>query len=211
MAEKFKELSSRGMATGNTAYSSMQFERHNSAPTQQPSSASLTTQQALYGGVDQFSALIVPPEFAVNGNEKGDTSTFISEGQRQVYQAAKPAARGGAGSNIQPTYGTFTEGEPPHRHQQAALGKSLPVPSSSSDALVPGKDQLHRSLKVSYVPIKVDSARVPHKALSSFAHVSLPFPPDIVTCIVDQSHSICFLPDLAVSEQAVTHDAPAGL
>ena len=189
MAEKFKELSSRGMATGNTAYGSMQFERHNSAPTQ-PSSASLVTQQALYGGIDQFSALIVPPEFAVNGNEKGDTSTFISEGQRQVYQAAKPAARGGAGSNIQPTYGTFTEGEPPHRHQQAALGKSLPVPSSSSDALVPGKDQLHRSLKVSYVPIKVDSARVPHKALSSFAHVSKPCKPDIVTYnIVDQSPS----------------------
>ena len=191
MAEKFKELSSRGMATGNTAYGSMQFERHNSAPTQ-PSSASLVTQQALYGGIDQFSALIVPPEFAVNGNEKGDTSTFIHAGQQQIYQASKPAARGGAGSNIQPTYGTFSERESPRRHQQqqAALGKSLPASSSSTDALEPGKDQLHRSLKVSYVPIKVDSARVPHKALSSFAHVSKPCKPDIVTYnIVDQSPS----------------------
>lgn len=173
MAEKFRELTSRGMAIGNTAYSSMQFERHNSAPTQ-PSSAALTTQQALYGGMDQFSALVIPPEFAVNGNEKGDTSTFIHEGRQQAYQASKSTARGGAGSNIQPTYGTFSEGEPQRRQHQAALSNSLPVPSSSKDALLmePGRDQLHRSLKVSYVPIKVDSAHVPHKALSSFAHVS---------------------------------------
>ena len=75
--------------------------------------------------------------------------------------------------NVQTAYETFDEGE---GHQKGSKRKTVEAeapPQADQHSIIPddaAKDLLRRSLKVSYVPVKVDKA--PHKSLSTSAHVS---------------------------------------
>ena len=88
MAQKLAELQkARGAALGSDS-GMMNFERQDAVPSQ-ASSTTLTTQEAIRGSIEQFQALILPPEFADNGNARGDTSKFVVKGRQQDYQALK--------------------------------------------------------------------------------------------------------------------------
>lgn len=159
----------------------------------QASSLNLTTQQAIEGSIDQFQALVLPPD------APGGTSKFVVKGRQHNYLEASKVSTGHDSvlcsashailalmcvtiflllqthvkGNVQTAYETFDEGE---GHQRASKRKTVEVeapPQADQHTIVPddaAKDLLRRSLKVSYVPVKVD--KPPHKSLSTSAHVS---------------------------------------
>lgn len=75
MAQKLKEIQKARGDAGSSDTGMGQFERHDTVVAQN-SAPLVTTQSALRGSVEQFSALIVPPEVRQDGNEKGDTSRY---------------------------------------------------------------------------------------------------------------------------------------
>jgi len=201
MAQKLAELQSAMGALGSSG--TVTIERAYTV-TNQTSSLNLTTQQAMKGTIEQVQALVLPPEFAVNGNALGDTSKFVVQGRPQRYceatkvsvvvlllmmdgwtrldgsylmcvvtQAPISPSQVPAQGNVQAAYETFDEGEGSQmtskRKVEAAAAASTPLPRVPVGD--PAKDLLRRSLRVSYVPVKVEKG--PHKSLSTSAHVSV--------------------------------------
>ena len=74
MAQKLKEFQKAREALGSQDNGMNQFERQDTAAVAADSNPWITTQPAIRGSVEQFTALVVPPEVAGDGNEKGNTS-----------------------------------------------------------------------------------------------------------------------------------------
>ncbi|GAX77447.1 hypothetical protein CEUSTIGMA_g4892.t1 [Chlamydomonas eustigma] len=135
-----------------------------------------TTQGPQRGSIEQFQALIVPPEVGSNGAEKNATSKFVSLGRQQDFQRLKAAIRLGSNSTIpvgyQPVDDQPREASPKKRPiSRASVPRSKPKDKDGGPRKDRAADQLQKSLTISFVPVRVNAAGMPQRALGSSAHV----------------------------------------